>query len=317
MFVTPENLRPQRARGVFRGSRMRNLRSCERVAAMTAMAALAAGLLAGCAPGAEAPSAEASALPAGVTVQLTQLRSDVASRQIEVRVTNGSDESLSIGAVSVVDERFSEPAVRVIDRSSTLAPGGVADIRVQLAAATCDTSEGEDTTVTMAYETNGEAGTATVAAPEVFPFLAALHTRECVAERVGAAVDVRFGAFDPSAAGEPAALELEITPRTDASGITLVAIRETNLLTFEGLENGQYRLDVGLGLDLEAMSAQTITLPLLPARCDPHAVQEDKRGTVFSLRVEIDGDEGSFDLIADPDLRGRLLSWVAQWCGYS
>lgn len=292
---------------------MRIHRSCERAAALTAGVALAAGLLIGCAPGADAPPAAASALPEGVTVQLTQLRSDVASRQIEVRVTNGSDEPLSIGAVSVSDPRFTEPAVRVIERSSTLAPGAVADVRVQLGPVACDAPGGEDATVTIAYETNGEPRTATVVAPETFPFLEALHTRECVAERVGAAVDVSFGAFAPASAGEPAALELEITPRTDAAGITLVAIRETNLLTFDGLRSGQYPL----GIDVASTGVHTIELPLLPARCDPHAVQEDKRGTVFSLRVEIDGDEGAFDLIADPDLRGRLLSWVAQWCGYS
>ena len=35
-----------------------------------------------------------------------------------------------------------------------------------------------------------------------------------------------------------------------------------------------------------------VDLPLVPLRCDPHAVQEDKRGTVFTLDVEVDGRTG-------------------------
>ena len=66
----------------------------------------------------------------------------------------------------------------------------------------------------------------------------------------------------------------------------------------------------------EGRTAVTVPLPLLPARCDAHAVQEDKRGTVFRLFVEVGGEPGSFDLVATPELRGTLLGWVADWCGF-
>ena len=59
-----------------------------------------------------------------------------------------------------------------------------------------------------------------------------------------------------------------------------------------------------------------VVLPLVPLRCDPHVVQEDKRGTIFTIEVEIDGSKGAIELPAPEDLRGQILTWVAPWCGF-
>ena len=55
-------------------------------------------------------------------------------------------------------------------------------------------------------------------------------------------------------------------------------------------------------------------MPLVPFRCDPHAVQEDKRGTIFDVRVEVDGEPGEIELAAaeetarpHPDVGRRLV----------
>ena len=53
-----------------------------------------------------------------------------------------------------------------------------------------------------------------------------------------------------------------------------------------------------------------------PVRCDPHVVQEDKRGTIFDVRVELDGEPGQVELFVGEDMRGRILTWVAEWCGF-
>ena len=62
--------------------------------------------------------------------------------------------------------------------------------------------------------------------------------------------------------------------------------------------------------------ATTVHLPLVPLRCDPHAVQEDKRGTVFTFDVEIEGEPGTVEIASSEELRGRILTWVADWCGF-
>lgn len=262
----------------------------------TAAAALAL-VLAGC-------SAEPPALPDGVTVSLVQLRSDVADRQAQVRVRNGTDAEILLGGVTFHDPRWSGPAGRVVDRTSTLAPGARVDVRVQLGEVDCAAGDEGDPTVELFYESEGRAGSARVVAAEEFPFLAALHRRECTEARARAALDIGFGGFEPSVPGVPAALVVEVAASRADAGVAVRGIRETNLLTFDGRD--RYPLTLG-----------ATTVPLVPARCDAHAVQEDKRGTVFGVVVEIDGTEASFDLAADPDLRGRLLTWVADWCGYA
>jgi len=286
-----------------------------------ALILIATAALAACTAGGSAPTASTSAsdpqgLPEGVTVAVTQQRSDVADRQAEVQIHNGTPDAIRIGDVRLEDPRFSAPATRVIDRTSTLAAGATANVRVQLPAVACDgDAAGATSTVTIDYEVGGRAGTGTTEAAELFPFLDAIHQRECVAQSVTAIADVRFGEFSPSGAGSPAALELMIEPRPAAAGeVVLTGIRETNLLSFAGGEGGSFPLDITAAAD---RGPQTVTLPLVPARCDPHAVQEDKRGTVFTLDVVLAGEAGQFTLAADADLKARLLAWVTQWCGYS
>ncbi len=221
--------------------------------------------LAGCGAGCTSATEAATALPAGVTVAVTQLRSDVADRQVEVQVHNGSDEAIEIGAVSLDDPRFAAPATRVVDRTSTLAPGRTVNVRVQLADVVCDGTATPGATVTFAYTQGDRAGTASAAAGEVFPFLDALHRRECVAARTAAAADVTWSAFTPSDAGAPASLELSIVPRSGAAAAVVLAdVRETNLLTFDGVAGGILPLDVTVGGDDQ--NARTIALPLRPAR---------------------------------------------------
>jgi len=267
--------------------------------------------LGGCAPSAD-PS---PGLPEGVTAQLIQLRSDVASRQAEVRIVNGSDADVEVGAVSVADPRFRRAAERVVDRVSTLAPGRSVDVRVQLGPVDCEASRDAEPTLTVHGTRGGAPFAATVPVGETIPFLTALHTRECVQEGAAASADIALGALLPSAAGMPGALELVVAPRAGEGVLRITGIRETNLLTFDGRDGrGEYPLDIDLtGADRAAV---TTPLPVRPARCDPHAVLEDKRGTVFRLQVEVDGVAGAFDLAASPALRGELLAWVARWCGY-
>ncbi len=257
----------------------------------------------------------APTLPAGVTVELQQLRADVAARQAEVRVTNGSDAPLTIGEVRVEDPRFSGPSTRVIaDRVSTVPAGSSVDIRVQLAPVDCDAPG--DASARVVLELVGDSGSAEVeaSAPDPVGFLAPLHVRECVQKRVTDAAAVAFTGFMPSSPGEPAALELTVTP-TGAAAVTVVGLERTNLIDFTGPGDDElYALDVEVAAGDTAPTV--VEVPIVPFRCDPHAVQEDKRGTVFDVRVALDGEPGEFELFVGDDLRGRILTWVGQWCGF-
>lgn len=279
--------------------------------------ALLAVLAAGCAPAAEEPQPHASAdgLPAGVTVELRQTRADVAGRQAAVSVHNGTERPIEIGAVSVADPRFAEPATRTVARTSTVPPGATVDIRVQLAQVACDAPADAAATVTLDVRDAETDAVTPRTAPivDVVPFVAALHENECLQVAAERSAAVSLGTFTASAAGEPARLDLDVVPAPGEGTLRIVGIRETNLLTFPGLVDAVYPLDLDqTGTD---RTPQSVALPLLPARCDAHAVQEDKRGTVFRLLVEVDGRAGSYDLAATPEQRGEILAWVAAWCG--
>jgi len=267
--------------------------------------------LSGCA----AVPAPEPTLPAGVSVELQQLRADVAARQAEVHVTNGSDAPLTVGEVRIEDPRFDGPSTRVMaDRVSTIPAGSSVDIRVQLAPVDCDAPA--DASARVVLEIVADSGRTAVEAPAPDPvgFLDPLHARECLQERVTDAATVAFTGFAPSSPGEPAALELTVTP-TGSGTVTVVGVERTNLIDFTGPGDDElYAVDVEVAAGDTAPTV--VEVPIVPFRCDPHAVQEDKRGTVFDVRVDLDGEPGEFELFVGDDLRGRILTWVGQWCGF-
>jgi hypothetical protein len=211
----------------------------------------------------------------------------------------------------------------IADRVSTIPAGSSVDIRVQLAPVDCDAPHEAAARVVLVLVgdsgdsgDSGGAGGTEAEAPAADPvgFLAPLHARECLQKRVTDAAAVAFTGFSPSPPGEPASLELTVAP-TGSGAVTVVGLERTNLIDFTGQGDDEL---YALGVDVAAgdTAPVVVEVPIVPFRCDPHAVQEDKRGTVFDVRVELDGEPGQFELFVGDDLRGRILTWVGQWCGF-
>jgi hypothetical protein len=279
----------------------------------TAAAVIAVGALAACT--AQTPAPQPTGLPAGMEVSFVQLRSDVASRQAEVRIRNGGDAQLIVGSVSVTDPRFDGAADRIVARTSTIPPGAATDIRVQLPPVACPAPDDAVATVSIGYTLDGVDAVAVAPLPDPLAFVPPLHERECRAAALAEVADVSFTAFTPSNAGKPSDLELTVAPTGDGAA-QLTGIRETNLLTFDmpGGAGGLWPLEVAVRPGDAA--PVVVHLPLVPARCDPHAVLEDKRGTVFWVEAVTGGEPSRIDLAAGDEMRGRILTWVAHWCGY-
>lgn len=280
-----------------------------RIAALAGLL-IGALTLSGCAGPGDAPP-----LPEGITAEFVQLRSDVADRQAQVRVHNATDAPIEIDDVTVSDPRFAEIATRANPgRVSTVGPGATVDLRIQLPAVQCDVAEGS-ATVQLGIPSLGEAVEGPL--PDPLDVIGPLHERECRAEGVADAATLALSSFEPSSPGEPAMLTLSIVP-TGRASMEIVGIQTTNLLTFDagpGATADTYPIGVVVeaGIGAEPVSLE---LPLVPLRCDPHAVQEDKRGTIFTLEVDVPGDSGTIELAASEDMRGRILGWVADWCGF-
>lgn len=276
-----------------------------RRAASAVVAASLIGALLGCS--ATAP-ADAS-LPEGVAVTLVQLRGDVAARQAQVQIRNGSEEPLRIGAVRLHDPRFDGAAERVVARKSAVPAGGAVDVRVQLPAMDCTAPDDGDSTVTLELD----ASEVTTPIPDPLGFLPALHARECLAVRLAEVATIGIASFTPAPAGEVGSLTLAITP-TGAGSARLGEVDSTPLLMYAP---GAPAAPFALGVDIGPRSpATTVEIPLVPQRCDPHVVQEDKRGTIFTIDVVVGETSGEIDLAAPPDMKARMLTWVADWCGF-
>jgi hypothetical protein len=170
------------------------------------------------------------------------------------------------------------------------------------------------TRATVGYQFGASIAIAVAQLSEPIPFLSAMYDRECLGQKLAETATVELGAFTPSAPGASADLAVQITP-TGAGAATLVGIQQTNLLSF-GQPGGEHPAVYPIGAAIDGTQApQTLHLPLVPGRCDAHAVQEDKRGTVFNVDIEIDGQPGVIQLAATPAQRGEILTWVSQWCG--
>jgi hypothetical protein len=116
--------------------------------------------LAACTAHPAEPPVPADSLPAGIQVELFQLRSDVAERGAQVRVINDSDTDLVITSLTFADDWFSGPAVR--DRTSTIPAGRTVDLRVGLPESACeDEPDAASRTSRVTLELQG-GGSATV-----------------------------------------------------------------------------------------------------------------------------------------------------------
>ena len=251
-----------------------------RVRRRALVAAFALAVLTGCAGG-PTDGSGGSGEPE-LRAALIQLRADVAERHAQVRVENLSGAAVRIGEVAVVDPRFVADAVRLVDRGSTVPAGGSIDIRVQLPAVACDIASSADPSVRLELIADGTSRGVTLPIADPLGFAGPLHDRECRAEALAAAADIAFTGFSPSPFGDA----------------TIDGVLPIGVLVQPGKE------------------PTTLDLPVVPTRCDAHAVQEDKRGTIFDVRVSVAGESGEVELFVGDALRGRILTWVADWCRF-
>lgn len=281
-----------------------------------AAVALLALSVAGCAASEPEAGPTEAPLPDGVAVEFMQLRADVANRVAQVRVINESDVTLSIARLVFEDDWFDGPAVR--DRASEVPAGRTLDLTVQLPPSACENepAAAERTSrVLVEYSTEDGAYLSAAELPDPLDVIPALHARECLLSDLERSTAIAFTGFEPSEPGQTATLTLTLTPTGDEASEVL-AIQSTNLLALG--EAGATADVYPLGVDVEPGDTDPIVLdvPLVPFRCDAHAVQEDKRGTVFTLDVATGGQTGDINVAAPEEMKGDLLAWVARWCGF-
>ena len=275
-------------------------------------ALFAALLLSGCASVAP-PAPSAPGLPDGIRATIIQQRADVAVREVQVRIRNDRDEAITIGDVSLTDDRFDGTATRVVDRESSLAAGASVDVRVTLPRMNCEAEHEGTSTATLHLVLDGEEAVASAPIDDALDVLPGIHTRECLGEALADVAVIEPIEFVPSPSGVAARIRLQISPTGDGRA-QIFSLQSTPLLTFDA-ENPTTAYPIDLEIVPDSEHA-VLEIPLVPQRCDPHVVQEDKVGTVLTFDVEVGEVTGLITIPTPPEMKSEILTWVAQWCEF-
>jgi hypothetical protein len=280
-----------------------------RPAALLTILALALATLAGCAP------ATARQLPEGVDVSIYQTRTDVPQRRMEVSIHNGTSAPLIITGLRLESEQFVSAATWAKD-STSIPAGATVDLPVQLSAADCDAVDPVHW-VDLSFEQGSTAGSAWVAATDRLDRMPALRSEDCLQQAVAEVAELTITtAPRMTQRGGIPVIEVDLTvePTGGTGEVTLGTLSSTTLLTpvdEAGLPVPTRELAVTIDGD---DSPATVTLVLAPGRCDPHAIAEDKRGTIMPIDVRVGDLAGRIFVPASDAVRGALYAAVTAAC---
>lgn len=239
-------------------------------------------------------------LPEGVEISVFQNRSDYSTRTLVIGVANGSAGPLELERVEFSSPRFD--ATAVWDRGTTVRAGGQVDLRVPLPVSVCGVS-GAPSIRVIFTTTSGMDGAATVIPVDSRDRLDEISREECLVDDVArlAAITVAKKVEWAAGAHAPAVVRLDVEPTGAAGDLSIDAVHQTVLLSL---------------VDGNPSGPNPDELRIVPARCDPHAVAEDKLGTVFAVDVTVDGTSGTISVAADDDTRVEIYDYIADYCGY-
>lgn len=287
-------------------SRMPRARLIRSLALVAAIAAPGAALTACSAP------APAPAVPDGLVVSIKQGRLDVVARRLVVRFENHGDAAVTVETFAV-DTPTLGPG---LERSTPveLAADDAVDVRLDLPTSRCDVDPGP-VVVDVTIRTSEGTGAARLTADDPFDTVARVNGADCLGESVAAIAALVMPAHLRSTGTGPdrrAFIDVRVEPAADGDGsMHIERVYGTTLL------NAEDGIDWTLGLDVAADDAPfTISLPVRPARCDAHAIADDKRGTILPFEISTDdGRSGRLDVPASDGLKAELYAYYGERCG--
>lgn len=328
-----------------------------RAAVLAALTALALVAVSGCssppspAPSTAAPtdvgtgSASGTPMPAatpaetvvidGLGLAILQNRPDYGARRLQLSITNETDAPVTVTAARFGSPQFVAP---VETAKATEVPAGLTRfLPVLLPEAVCPApATTPELTVTM-IDADGTAGEVTGRPADPFGVLDRIATEDCLDEAVAAVATLRLSDTLRITGDGPDAvahLDLIVEPRpmgvtTDTGGSSIVAPaapsgdgpatlhldHAASTILLEPADGADWPLDLAV---TPGDSPTTITLDAIPARCDPHAIAEDKRGTFVPVTLELsDGPAGTVSIPSADPLRLAIYDYVASACGFA
>ncbi|MGV8896696.1 MAG: hypothetical protein ACOH10_03025 [Rhodoglobus sp.] len=264
-------------------------------------------------------SADASQdAPAGLSLSVYQNRTDVEARKLEVSFLNETGSVLTVSRLELRAGQFAGAAIWPKD-STTIPDGVTMSLPVPLPEPACDSTP-TDAVVEFDYTlADGRAGTAIATPVDELERLPGIREDDCIAVSVASVVSVRLDSAPrlSSVAGRAVIeLDLALTPTGASGSVHLTSAASTTLLAPvdpEGADASELPIDRTIvGND----APSTVTLRYAPNRCDPHAIAEDKRGTIIPIAATTsDGFEGRLYISAPDEVRNALYDFVRTACG--
>lgn len=258
------------------------------------------------------------ATPTGLSVSVLQWRTDYTIRRMQLEVTNAGPSPITVTAARLTSTALTGVAAwqsRDQADETRITPGTSTDLPAALPASNCQNAAGFVSTAQVSLRSaDGQIGwTAALPVRDPFGSILRVHTEDCRrAAALGIAAmtlvkPLRTTTRNGQLIG---LLELRLTPSGKPGTLTVESISSTTLLAPVTGEAWQ----VNRAVSAES-GPQSVTLELRAARCDPHAIAEDKLGTVLPLTLRVDnGETGVVTVAADPDLRNQIQAFVHKAC---
>ncbi|WP_314194819.1 hypothetical protein [uncultured Arthrobacter sp.] len=269
-------------------------------------------------------------MPLPVTVEVNQSRDQYGQQAIQLLLTNVSDRPMTVAAAHLASPLFRGLVLWEPTGGLELPPGQPKSLPARLPAPIC--GPGQSTTrqsttrqftaqqpvATVRYSQAGQAGVREVAPVAVDPFgvLERNNKELCLAAEAAAVADIALDRrLEVAPDSRTAVVRLVITPKeTGGAGpgggsMTIESIAGTTLIA-EPAESPWPR-NVRI---VPGAPRTELRLHIRPARCDPHAVAEDKVGTLLPLNVTVGGREGQLKIAAGAGLRGQIYDFVTSAC---
>ena len=273
-----------------------------------------AGAASSCQPVAT-PEPGTSERAAEIVVDINQSRDQYGKQAILIQLTNASGSPVTVSGVDLRSGLFQQAITwRPENGQLELPPNQPKSLPASLPEPRCGSHTGEPPATTIHYaRTNNEQRQLSTGATDSFGVLQRNSDELCLAKEAAAVASIALAPeLDVAPDGRTAVVRLIITPtRTATPNQTLVieSIGGTTLLAEQ--PSDPWPRDVAIAA---AADARVLSLRVRPARCDPHAVAEDKVGTLVPLNVAIGNRQGALKVPAPADLRGRIHDFVTAAC---
>ena len=281
---------------------------CVFVVAATLILTTAAALTA-CTPATTAPDDG----PAGVSASVVQDRTQIATGTMSVEVHNDGSDPFVVTSMDYADPRLAGAVTW--SGTLTVPSGSKRDVSFSVPSPVCDAGDsGQTGHVRLSFKADAEQATADYPVEDPYGFVASHLATACFSATLAQHASVTLTDVTTAGAGgtEIAVMHVQVTVTGD-DAVRIESAESTTLLQPE-VGGWMWPIDT----TVQPGTSRTIDLRTIPARCDPHAIAEDKVGTRFDTSVTILSDPavtGMITLAADDAAKSALFDYVTRLCG--